>query len=102
MLLIPALGGGGRGREAERQRGREAERQRGREAERQRGRGAERQRQEDLCEFQASLVYEASSGQPGLHGETLIEKQMKNKGVPDFKTDTPDIMHYLRGITSLS
>jgi hypothetical protein len=54
-----------RGREAERQRGREAERQRGREAERQRGREAEAETEAEaeagLCEFEASLVYGASS-----------------------------------------
>jgi hypothetical protein len=29
----------------------------------------------DLCEFKASLVYKASPGQPGLHRETLFQKQ---------------------------
>lgn len=31
-----------------------------------------RQRQANLCEFQASLVYTASSGQPALYSETLF------------------------------
>jgi hypothetical protein len=43
-----------------------------------------RQRQVDLCELEASLVYKASQGHPGLlHKETLPhktkQKQNKNK-----------------------
>jgi hypothetical protein len=37
-----------------------------------------RQRQADICEFEASLFYRSSSGQPGLHRETLSQKE-KNK-----------------------
>jgi hypothetical protein len=34
----------------------------------------------DLCEFEVSLVYKASPGQPGLHRETLSQnKTKKNK-----------------------
>jgi hypothetical protein len=35
------------------------------------------QRQTELCEFKASLVYRASSGQPGLHREILSSKEKK-------------------------
>ena len=28
----------------------------------------------DLCEFEASLVYSVSTGQPGLHRETLFQE----------------------------
>ena len=50
-----------------------------------------------LAHFSANLTIF-----PQIKKYVVQEKQMKNKGVPDFKTDTPDIMHYLRGITSLS
>ena len=37
-----------------------------------------RQRQEDLCEFEARLVYRVSSGQaPKLHRENLSQKKQK-------------------------
>jgi hypothetical protein len=39
-----------------------------------------RQRQADLCEFQDSLIFKASSGQPGLHRETQLKKtKTKNR-----------------------
>jgi hypothetical protein len=38
-----------------------------------------RQRQADLCEFETSLVYRASSRQLMLHRETLLQKQNKKK-----------------------
>ena len=38
----------------------------------------ERQRQEDLCEFEASLVYRVSS-RTRLHRETCLEKNQPNK-----------------------
>jgi hypothetical protein len=33
-----------------------------------------KQRQDDLCEFEASLVYKQVLGQPELHRETLVSK----------------------------
>jgi hypothetical protein len=44
----------------------------------------------DLCEFEASLVYKASSGQTGLHKETLSQPTNKNKrdGENESQTDS--------------
>jgi hypothetical protein len=41
----------------------------------------ERQRQAELREFEANLVYKASSGQPGLHREILSKKKKKSEPV---------------------
>jgi len=38
-----------------------------------------RQRQVDLCEFEVSLVYKVSPGQPGLHRETLSQEDQMGK-----------------------
>lgn len=36
-----------------------------------------RQRQVDLFEFEASVIYRASSGQPGLHRDPVSKTQTK-------------------------
>ena len=40
-----------------------------------------RQRQEDICEFEASLVYIESSVQPGPHRERHVQKKKKKKRI---------------------
>jgi hypothetical protein len=43
------------------------------------GRDRGRQRQAGLCQFEASLVYKVSPGQPGLHREILSSNTKKGK-----------------------
>jgi hypothetical protein len=42
-----------------------------------------------ISEFEASLVYRMSSGQPGLHRETLSQKKKKKKKNKNNKKYNP-------------
>jgi hypothetical protein len=52
-----------------------------------------RKRQVDLCEFEASLVYRASSRTARLHRETLPRKPKTNKQTKNF----PKQQKYISG-----